>query len=215
MAEKPVILLTGFSSFPGAPLNPTKVTLQSMRHAEIEMPPSIVFPVSYRIVDKYLDRILDAVAPDIVVSLGLSYEAKGFTLESHAYNETDQQSVDIHDTIPESTISENTTEMLSSHIPLDRVYDHLQSRDIPVSRSSDPGRYLCNYLYYKVMDKFKNDRSKWSCFVHVPLLDIQLEEITDIYPQQNINQSLPSRVLVEGINQIVSVLNHEWGKIHC
>ncbi len=214
MAEKPVILLTGFSSFPGAPQNPTKVTLQNMRHSEIEMPPSVVFPVSYRIVDKYLDRILDAVSPDIVISLGLSYEANGFTLESHAYNETDQFSVDIHDSIPDSMISESATEMLSSNIPIDKVYDHLQSRNIPVSRSSDPGRYLCNYLYYRVLDRYKNDRSKWSCFVHVPLLDRQLVEVSDMYPLQNINQSIPSKVLVEGINLIVNVLNHEWGRIH-
>lgn len=214
MAEKPVILLTGFSSFPGAPLNPTKVTLQSMRHSEMEMPASVVFPVSYQIVDKYLDRILDAVSPDIVISLGLSYEANGFTLESQAYNETDQLSVDIHDTIPDSMIAENATEKLSSSVPLDKLYNHLASRNIPVSRSTDPGRYLCNYLYYKVMDKYKDDQSKWSCFIHVPLLDIQLDEIKDLYPHQNINQSLPSKVLVEGINLIVNFLNHEWGKIY-
>lgn len=214
MADKPVILLTGFSSFPGAPLNPTKITLQHMRQSDKSLPQSVIFPVSYRIVDKYLDQVLNITRPDIILSFGLSYEADGFTFETTAYNETDRECGDINHIIPESSISGHSPPSLNTRIPFKKLYNLLQKSNIPSSVSTDPGRYLCNYLYFRIMEKYKDDQSKWCCFIHVPLLSTQLNEIRELYPEKNINKSLSSETLQEGINLIVNFLNHEWGRIY-
>ena len=77
------ILLTGFSVFPGAPVNPTEALVGSLR----ETPPAIdadlktaVLSVEYDTISTQLASICADFQPDIALHFGLARECKVFRL---------------------------------------------------------------------------------------------------------------------------------------
>jgi len=46
-----------------------------------------------------------------------------------------------------------------------------------VQISTDPGRYLCNYVYFNSLNQLKCERENIDClFIHFPGLDVTLHE---------------------------------------
>ena len=89
--RRPRILVTGFSSFPGAPRNPTERLIAELENRQAELAALgdvrlAVLDVDYRTLPQALSRLGADFAPDIAIHFGLSGKAGGFMLERLARN---------------------------------------------------------------------------------------------------------------------------------
>ena len=92
-----------------------------------------------------------------------------YNLEQQSYNYMDFRIPDVsgYQPIPGETIIagwDNTASLLSA-LPLPDISEILSKKGYNVAVSTNPGRYICNYIYFKSL-LANNTRS--SVFVHVP-----------------------------------------------
>eukprot|EP01112_Ceratiomyxa_fruticulosa_P002571 TRINITY_DN126_c0_g1_i2.p1 TRINITY_DN126_c0_g1~~TRINITY_DN126_c0_g1_i2.p1 ORF type:complete len:212 (-),score=29.57 TRINITY_DN126_c0_g1_i2:94-729(-) len=187
---KAKIYLSGFGPFHGVTHNPTQVIVTtikehlSSKQTEYQIDQVNLFEVSIGGVDESFPSFAQPSTADctidkiVYVHLGVSSEQKDFRLEKYAYNITDFRVPDERGCQPVSTqISPLLPPSLCTTLPLENIQTQL-SQSFPVSISSDPGRFLCNYLYFKSLlnANTQNDtictQSFHSLFVHVPPFDV-------------------------------------------
>lgn len=73
-----------------------------------------------------------------------------FKLESVGYNVAEFGIPDERGWVARGeTIAENEPESLTTAVPLDELLPLLQKVNPAARISTDPGRYICNYVYYR------------------------------------------------------------------
>jgi pyroglutamyl-peptidase len=82
---------------------------------------------------------------------------------------------------------------LMCSFPIDRIFLELKRKQMPVEISFSAGTFVCNELYFRILNKFKNLKA---LFVHVPLLPEQVKP-TDPKP------SLAFEVQLDTLREIV------------
>ena len=153
MARMKRVLITGFKPFLDNAVNPSGLLSQAIG--------GIVLDVSYQAVDTFIEST-DFSAFDFVLCLGLHAKINHPQIEKCAYNEKTTKHPDADGVIPEDTrIEIGGPEMRKTGIDVDAL-----CQTLPFALSEDPGRYLCNYIYYKVLGKTKGK----ALFVHLPPL---------------------------------------------
>lgn len=173
--RRPRILVTGFSSFPGAPRNPTERLIAELEHREAELAALgdvrlAVLDVDYRNLPRALSRLGADFAPDVAIHFGLSGKAGGFMLERLARNAVGPLP-DNAGHVPEARTICALADAYPSTLPLDAMHDALAGAGLPVHWSDDAGDYLCNYLFYHSRAGLAEGFSPpLSGFVHVPPL---------------------------------------------
>lgn len=175
-ARAPRILVTGFSVFPGAPVNPTERLVQVLRAA----PPAgegiaafraDVLAVEYASVADRLCEIGAGFSPDIAVHFGLARECSGFRLERTARNSHAHARPDQAGALPAGAAVCAGPDTLPSTLPLDLIAARLAAAGLPVEWSDDAGGYLCNTVFtLSVAHGCAGFRPSMAGFVHVPPL---------------------------------------------
>lgn len=211
--RRPRILVTGFSSFPGAPRNPTERLIAELdrRNGELATLGDVrlaVLDVDYRNLPQALSRLGDEFRPDIAIHFGLSGRAGGFVLERLARNVVGPLP-DNTGYVPEARTICALADAYPSTLPLDAMRDALEGAGLPVGWSDDAGDYLCNYLFYHsragLADGFAPPLSG---FVHVPpLLDDPMADGGGGVP-------IAFDKLVEGALAILSTVAEHWRAGH-
>lgn len=172
----PRVLVTGFSVFPGAPVNPTEalIAILDARRAELARLADLhteTLAVEYRSVATRLDRWAADIRPNIAIHFGLCARAQGFTLERIAKNVVGMGRPDNGGDIPKDQQICTGMESLASTLPLDAIRDALAARSLAVSMSEDCGDYLCNFLFYRSRGGLHPGFCPaLSGFIHVPPL---------------------------------------------
>lgn len=147
------LLVTGFTPFPGAPVNPTE---HLIRHFE-QAPPLAgadvacrfaVLPVDYGQAVPALEEVSAGFEPHIAVHFGLANEARGFRLERLARNEIAARIPDNAGNQPAGSEIRAGAEHAPSGLPLAEIEAALQARGHAVEWSDDAGGYLCNYVFF-------------------------------------------------------------------
>lgn len=191
------IVLTGFGSFSGVSLNPTQEIIKILRQENwqpihdnmaVEMTTDVL-EVSTVAVCDFLDKTTSKVSSEmndssdvilVCIHLGVDGGATTFKLESTCYNNMTFRVPDEQGFQPvdECIDLSRTFDMTStSQLPLAQVNSTLQGEGYPVVISTDPGRYLCNYVFFKSLQytsdlnhtQAKVGSSKHqSLFIHVP-----------------------------------------------
>ena len=153
MARMKRVLITGFKPFLNNAVNPSGLLSQALG--------GIVVDVSYQAVDTFIEDT-DFSAFDFVLCLGLYAKIDRPQIEKCAYNEKTTKHPDADGIIPEDTrIEKDGPEMRKTGIDVDAL-----GKALPFALSEDPGRYLCNYIYYKALGKTKGK----ALFIHLPPL---------------------------------------------
>lgn len=166
MQCEPRTLVTGFGPFGMFAANPS-----SQLAAECGRPFRIL-EVSYAAVDQFLEE-LSADSFDLLVMLGVSGKSQRMQFEMNARNWVGSTS-DVRGTVlgpaeidpadpPQFTISSPLTISASEHWEV----------------SFDAGEYLCNYIFFRALQRFFGPRI---LFIHVPPFEampheVQLREI--------------------------------------
>ncbi|MEQ1944787.1 hypothetical protein ABMA32_20415 [Mesorhizobium sp. VNQ89] len=171
----PRILVTGFSVFPGAPVNPTEALVFALRDAPpengIEAFRAEVLAVEYAAVAERLSAIGREFRPDIAIHFGLASTCSRFRLERIARNSHANAREDQAGCLPVGAQVCAGPETFVSTLPLDLIASRLEEAGQPVEWSDDAGGYLCNTVFtLSVAHACEGFAPAMSGFIHVPLL---------------------------------------------
>lgn len=176
------IVLTGFGVFEGVTLNPTQRLVQRLLQSGhdlsdlkiLDATKSGVLDVSMLEVDKWhcQNSTDDASETKMYIHMGVAPYAS-ITLEICAYNDCTFRVPDTQGCQPRGKkIVESGTSIERTKIPVDDLSQQLLALGHCLNISEDPGRYLCNYIYYKSLISSNGN----ALFVHVPPFDVLAEE---------------------------------------
>ena len=168
-----VFVLTGFGPFGSVTENPSSINLTTLTHRD-DVHVITDVRVSVAGVSDCLAKIERLQLPDpVCLHFGVNEIATGIQLERFAYNQALFRipDADGYTTPAEGEVIDPSSDaQLATAVPINYLID----RDSRLAVSTDPGRYLCNYLYFKSL--LRNPRS---LFVHVPPYSVmsQLDQV--------------------------------------
>jgi pyroglutamyl-peptidase len=168
-----IILVTGFGPFPGAPFNPTGPLVQRLarlrRPADAKVVPH-VFPTGYTAVDRELPKLLAKHKPDALLMFGLAPRAKTMRIETRARNAV-ALLPDAGGAIRSMKIAPGGPSVRAMPAPVALLLAAARAAHVPVIRSHDAGRYLCNYLCWRAAEAAtRKTGPHLAAFVHVPTI---------------------------------------------
>ena len=161
----PRYVLTGFGPFGDVPENPSSEIAREVARVRRDIVTCISdLRVSVSGVQEALEEVKTAssspLGPVYVIHFGVDTSATKIKLEKFAYNEKTFRIPDADgNTCYRERIVHSGPEILETPIDL----AHLVSLDPRLSLSTDPGRYICNLLYYESLYAGFS-----SLFVHIP-----------------------------------------------
>jgi pyroglutamyl-peptidase len=168
------LVLTGFGPFPGVRHNASTILVERLaKEARHDFPSchieAHVLPVDWTRAPTRLSNLLAKSKPDVAIHFGVSHRAEGFVLEQKAYNEADVIA-DQAGSEPQSVcVIDGGRITRASTLPIKRIEARLLKAGLPVSLSTDPGRYLCNaVLYHSLAHARQGDQRFRSGFIHIP-----------------------------------------------
>ena len=166
------ILLTGFGPFPGAPFNPSAALVKTLARrrrpalAEIVCT-THVFATAYAAVDHDLPRLL-ALKPDVILMFGLAGRRRQLCIETRARNAVSVLFPDASGYRPQrGVIVRDGEAALPGAAPFADLLGALRGHRVPARLSRDAGRYLCNYAYWRALERARSGRPLVQ-FVHIP-----------------------------------------------
>ncbi len=167
------ILVTGFGPFPGAPFNPTGPLAKQLARQRPGLAcatiVSHIFPTSYAAVDHDLPKLLAKHRPDALLMFGLAPRARTIRIETRARN-TVSLLPDAGGAARAVKIAPGGPPALALPVPTAQLLAAARAARVPVIRSHDAGRYLCNYLCWRAAEAAgKKDSPQVAAFVHVPI----------------------------------------------
>jgi pyroglutamyl-peptidase len=175
----PRLLVTGFTPWPGVPVNPTETIAATLARDGV---PGFdishaILPVSYRDAGDVLLRHARRTGPfDLAFLMGVDVRADAPALEQFAVN------LDHLDVLPGSAqrmdsdgespfarpIVAGAPSHLASSLPLAQIVRELQATK-PVRLSQHAGTFLCNHSYYVALHA---GVARHAVFAHVPATDL-------------------------------------------
>lgn len=160
------IIITAFEPFGGHLKNSSYEGLKQLNDDSIV---KVILPVAYPdAYEKLKDYIDDQ---SIVILLGMAAKRPMISIEERARNILSFRIPDNNGTIiTDRKINEFADEYLYSPIDIDKLIKQLNQENKICYKSSDAGEYICNYLYFEVLNKHECP----ALFVHIP--DFQTDE---------------------------------------
>jgi len=179
-------IITGFGQFHNVEINPSEVLVK--RLPSYLSSPSCPSPLNCNIIATHVVEVsiggsLDAMAmlksrcthppcankKTLWVHFGVNAEQTNFRLEKVAWNEAKFRCPDQrgYQPVSEAIIPENTEPCIKSNVNVDLLANELSKKGFSVQTSEDPGRFLCNYIYYQSLHH-STQSGAYSIFVHVP-----------------------------------------------
>jgi pyroglutamyl-peptidase len=140
------ILITGFGAFLKHEVNPAEKVALALKKEGYDV---VILPVSYEGAKAEFAKIANLHSYDLILSLGLASSRKYISLEQKAYNEMNAIHLD-NDGVRKmgDAILPKQAKELATPFDLTKLQKALAEKSIPSDISTDPGRYICNEVYY-------------------------------------------------------------------
>lgn len=172
MADKTkTILVTGFSPFPGAPINPTERLMRRLpkRLGTHQFNVEMVFhvlPTTWSGRREVTEKLRNEIRPDAIVHFGVDGTRRTMNIETRAVNRAIRVRPDAVGASPNRPELANGSERArSATLPARALRDAAQTGGAPARLSTDAGTYLCNATLWDSVGS-----GIPSIFVHVPAL---------------------------------------------
>ncbi|CAG0885932.1 unnamed protein product [Cyprideis torosa] len=166
----PVVYVTGYGPFRNHVLNASWEAVSLLPNMNLERKLGIKLiveqiPVQYDFVDREIPQRWKKLNPILVVHVGVSRAANELTLECAASNSS-YCAPDITEKLPEAGMCcENSeADTVQTGLDLMEVSKVCMEQGFVAGVSRDAGRYLCEYVYRKSLER---DRKR-CVFIHVP-----------------------------------------------
>lgn len=174
MRERPTILLTGFGSFPGVPVNATETLVPRVEQAARNMFPTHnvigeVLPVHWQDAPARLKTHTERGNLAVALHLGVCEGAHGFQLELVGRNRQTPRE-DAAGNMPDTLhVIEAGPDILATTLPVERIAARLLSCGYPCETSENAGGYLCNtLLYHSLTAAWDSPAPYMAGFIHIP-----------------------------------------------
>ncbi|HEU0063326.1 MAG TPA: pyroglutamyl-peptidase I [Hyphomicrobiaceae bacterium] len=167
------VLLTGFASFPGVPVNATMALVPQLAAAAKRRFPGAkliadVLPTEWLAAPRQMEVLLLETQPDLILHFGVSARARGFEVEQRGQNRC-LLAADAGGALPVSTaVRAGGPEMLRASLPVNYIVARLRRIGIPAFASRDAGGYLCNATLYHSLAAARDRPGRRVGFIHVP-----------------------------------------------
>ncbi len=194
-STRPTILLTGFEPFDGDDSNPSQAIVRALDgqtvagHRIVGQELPVAFGESLRVLRLALRRA----RPVLVVCLGQAGGRDAISLERVAINVDDARIPDNTGAQPIDTpvVARGPTAYFST-LPIKAMTRAVASAGIPAAVSQTAGTFVCNHVFYGLMQALRRRPGVRGGFVHVPWSDVQAAR----RPGQ---PGLPLAAMVDGI----------------
>ncbi|XP_045605877.1 pyroglutamyl-peptidase 1 [Procambarus clarkii] len=173
--SRPVVYVTGFGPFPSHAVNASQMAVEGLLNSKLEKELGVklvteTVKVEYDYVQKIVPERWRSLKPKLTVHVGVSGQAETLTLEQLAHNNGYNRR-DNCGCMPNAGLcSPDGDQVIHSGIQMDlisRTINKNTNLNLPCVKSTDPGRFLCDFIYYLSL---KEDRLR-SAFIHVPTLN--------------------------------------------
>lgn len=169
---KKTILLTGFAPFGGEQVNPSWQAVKELQGFEpdeetvvqtLELP--CVFHESLRV----LRQAIQEWDPVLVIAVGQAGGRTAISLEKVAINYQDARIADNAGQQPsgESVIAGEATAYFAT-LPLKSIWQALRKQGIPAEISYTAGTFVCNHVFYGLMQALETKPEVRAGFIHIP-----------------------------------------------
>ena len=155
------VVISGFDHYEGIDLNPSAEVARVLESKGMDDIPdgatvrvtSVLLPLSFQNAWPTLRETIDAVGPDIVIATGLKTHAHSVALERCATNLIDASRPDADNVQPRRVpINSEGPAAYWTRLPLRAILHDFTRRNIPATLSSDAGTFVCNSLFYQLLD---------------------------------------------------------------
>ncbi|MBR0009873.1 MULTISPECIES: pyroglutamyl-peptidase I [Bacillus] len=179
------VLITGFDPFDKETVNPSWEAAKRLNGFETEEAIITVeqIPTVFRSALDTLRQAIQTHQPDIVICVGQAGGRMQVTPERVAINLADARIPDNegHQPIDEE-ISPDGPAAYWTGLPVKRITAKMKEHGIPAAVSYTAGTFVCNYLFYGLMDHISRTSPHIrGGFIHIPYI-----------PQQTIDKTAPS-----------------------
>ncbi|KAI9908390.1 hypothetical protein PsorP6_004684 [Peronosclerospora sorghi] len=175
--QKRDVYVTGFGKFGDVAENPTTLLVKNLaEHAKVTE--AHVLEVSVKCCMETLANIYaraeERKRPCILLHFGVSPDACTFLLEQAAYNIADFRIPDERGYVATNeAIVEGEPDYFVTKVPLVEMLKTLQTVHPKIAISTNPGRFICNYVYFLSLVWTERQAAKYNSeyltlFVHVP-----------------------------------------------
>ena len=175
-AETRKILLTGFEPFDGEAINPSGEIARLLHGAVIagHKVEGALLPCVFGGAIKELREQIRVVKPALVICTGQAGGRPDITPERVAINVDDARIADNAGRQPvDRPIVKNGPAAHWSTLPIKAIVAALQARGIPASVSQTAGTFVCNHVFYGLMQELRGRKKIRGGFIHVPFLPEQ------------------------------------------
>lgn len=171
-----VVLVTAFDPFGGEEINASWEALKLLSeeiagHQIIKKQLPTVFRKSFYLLNKYIDEL----KPDVVISLGQAAGRKGISVERVAINIDDARIPDNEGNHPiDEKIVEGATEAYLSTLPIKAMVADMNKMGIEATISNTAGTFVCNHIMYLILHYANIKAFKYiGGFIHIPCIKEQ------------------------------------------
>ena len=171
------ILFTGFQPFGGEKINPSWEAVRLMPD-EIGGAEIIKEEVCVEYAKSGPDilALIEKHAPDAVVCCGQAGGRKAVTPETCAINMDHAKAADnCGEVRMYSPISENGPAAYFTDAPVKEIVEAAEAAGLACAPSFHAGTYVCNHIFYTILDAKENGLIKSALFIHVPYISSQVE----------------------------------------
>ncbi|DBA00340.1 TPA: hypothetical protein N0F65_000525 [Lagenidium giganteum] len=180
VSGKRAVYLTGFGKFADILENPTTEIARTVAN-DANITHSTVLEVSaegsLEMLAPLRKMAEEAGKPCVFLHLGVNAQSETFALERHGYNLADFRVPDERGWVAQGEIiCKDEGDSLTTALPLEELLGKLITES-PAVISTDPGRYICNYVYFDSL-KWANEQLKagkpqhHALFLHVPQFSV-------------------------------------------
>lgn len=165
------ILVTGFSGFPGMPINPTATLVQRLPKRLPECLHGVrfhyaVLPPEWRAREEKTQRLINEVDPVAVVHFGVDGSRRSINIETLARNWASTIRADAAgDVAPRRLLAKSGTPNRRASLPVRSLQRSARRSGVDVRLSVNAGDYLCNATLWDTLGT-----GRQAVFVHVPSL---------------------------------------------
>lgn len=165
------LLLTGFEPFGAFTVNPTEAIVRTLDGEVIAgcRVKGLVLPVVFGAAGDLLLQALEATSPKAVICLGLAGKRTDIAIERIAVNLDDADIPDNAGNRPvDQPVVPGGPPAYWSTLPVKAMLEALKENTIPASISLSAGTFVCNHVFYRLMQALEGRPGTQGGFVHVP-----------------------------------------------
>lgn len=175
------IVISGFGPYADLEINPSFEVPSALSKMESDQfsissdvnirVTSVMLPISFANSWPELLETIEKENANIVISTGVKHSARGVQLERCATNMMDTKMPDVDNRRPQRmSIVDNGPAAYWTRLPLRMILNDFAREGIASTLSSDAGTYVCNSLFYRLLNWSTNnyDRKLLAGFVSFP-----------------------------------------------